>query len=38
LTELAVEHTYDADRAERAFRAVEPENRQVALSLETRRG
>jgi DNA invertase Pin-like site-specific DNA recombinase len=35
--ELAVERArYDADRAERAFTAVEPENRLVARSLETR--
>jgi DNA invertase Pin-like site-specific DNA recombinase len=35
--ELAVERArYDADRAERAFHAVEPENRLVARSLETR--
>jgi DNA invertase Pin-like site-specific DNA recombinase len=35
--ELAVERArYDADRAERAFCAVEPENRLVARSLETR--
>jgi DNA invertase Pin-like site-specific DNA recombinase len=36
-TELAVERArYEADRAERAFHAVEPENRLVARSLETR--
>jgi hypothetical protein len=35
--ELAVERArYDADRAERAFLACEPENRLVARSLETR--
>ena len=35
--ELAVERTqYDADRAERAFSAVEPENRMVARTLEAR--
>ena len=35
--ELAVERArYDADRAERAFQAVEPENRLVARSLEAR--
>ena len=35
--ELAVERArYDADRAERAFCAVEPENRLVARSLEVR--
>ena len=35
--ELAVERArYDADRAERAFHAAEPENRLVARSLETR--
>ena len=35
--ELAVERArYDADRAERAFCAVEPENRLVARSLEAR--
>jgi DNA invertase Pin-like site-specific DNA recombinase len=35
--ELAVERArYDADRAERAFTAVEPENRMVARTLETR--
>jgi DNA invertase Pin-like site-specific DNA recombinase len=35
--ELAVERArYDADRADRAFHAVEPENRLVARSLETR--
>src|SRR5262249_13773271 len=35
--ELAVERArYDADRAERAFHAVEPENRLVARTLETR--
>ena len=35
--ELAVERArYDADRAERAFHAVEPDNRLVARSLETR--
>jgi DNA invertase Pin-like site-specific DNA recombinase len=35
--ELAVERArYDADRAERAFSAVEPENRLVARSLEAR--
>jgi DNA invertase Pin-like site-specific DNA recombinase len=35
--ELAVERArYEADRAERAFHAVEPENRLVARSLETR--
>jgi DNA invertase Pin-like site-specific DNA recombinase len=35
--ELAVERArYQADRAERAFHAVEPENRLVARSLETR--
>jgi hypothetical protein len=35
--ELAVERArYEADRAERAFAAVEPENRLVARSLETR--
>jgi excisionase family DNA binding protein len=35
--ELAVERTrYEADRAERAFHAVEPENRLVARTLETR--
>ena len=35
--ELAVERArYDADRAERAFHAVEPENRLVARSLEAR--
>ena len=35
--ELAVERArYEADRAERAFRAVEPENRLVARTLETR--
>jgi DNA invertase Pin-like site-specific DNA recombinase len=35
--ELAVERArYHADRAERAFHAVEPENRLVARSLETR--
>lgn len=35
--ELAVERArYDADRAERAYHAVEPENRLVARSLETR--
>ena len=35
--ELAVERArYDADRAERAFTAVEPENRIVARTLETR--
>jgi DNA invertase Pin-like site-specific DNA recombinase/predicted site-specific integrase-resolvase len=35
--ELAVERAqYDADRAERAHAAVEPENRMVARSLETR--
>lgn len=35
--ELAVERArYDADRAERAFTAVEPENRLVARSLEAR--
>jgi hypothetical protein len=35
--ELAVERArYDADRAERAFTAVEPENRMVARALETR--
>jgi DNA invertase Pin-like site-specific DNA recombinase len=35
--ELAVERAqYDADRAERAFHATEPENRLVARSLETR--
>ena len=35
--ELAVERArYEADRAERAFHAVEPENRLVASSLETR--
>ena len=35
--ELAVERArYDADRAERAFGAVEPENRLVARSLEAR--
>jgi DNA invertase Pin-like site-specific DNA recombinase len=36
-TELAVERArYDADRAERAFSQVEPENRLVARTLETR--
>jgi hypothetical protein len=36
--ELAVERArYDADRAERAFHACEPENRLVARSLEARR-
>jgi hypothetical protein len=36
-TELAVERArYEADRAERAFHAVEPDNRLVARSLETR--
>src|SRR5258708_7722683 len=35
--ELAVERArYEADRAERAFQAVEPENRLVARTLETR--
>ncbi|MGH3184377.1 MAG: hypothetical protein ACRDOE_21070, partial [Streptosporangiaceae bacterium] len=35
--ELAVERArYEADRAERAFSAVEPENRLVARSLEAR--
>lgn len=35
--ELALERArYEADRAERAFHAVEPENRLVARSLETR--
>jgi hypothetical protein len=35
--ELAVERArYEADRAERAFHAVEPENRLVARTLETR--
>ena len=35
--ELAVERArYEADRAERAFSAVEPENRLVARTLETR--
>jgi DNA invertase Pin-like site-specific DNA recombinase len=35
--QLAVERaTYDADRAERAFHAAEPENRLVTRSLETR--
>ena len=35
--ELAVERArYDADRAERAFRQVEPENRLVARTLEAR--
>jgi DNA invertase Pin-like site-specific DNA recombinase len=35
--ELAAERArYDADRAERAFTAVEPENRMVARTLETR--
>ncbi|MGH3405987.1 MAG: recombinase family protein [Streptosporangiaceae bacterium] len=35
--ELAVERArYDADRAERAFHAVEPENRLVARTLEAR--
>jgi excisionase family DNA binding protein len=35
--ELAVERArYEAERAERAFHAVEPENRLVARSLETR--
>jgi DNA invertase Pin-like site-specific DNA recombinase len=35
--ELAVERAqYEADRAERAFHAAEPENRLVARSLETR--
>ena len=35
--ELAVERArYDADRAERAFSQVEPENRLVARSLEAR--
>ena len=35
--ELAVDRArYEADRAERAFHAVEPENRLVASSLETR--
>ena len=35
--ELAVERArYDADRAERAFHAVEPENRLVARNLEAR--
>jgi hypothetical protein len=35
--ELAVERAqYDADRAERAFHATEPENRLVTRSLETR--
>jgi DNA invertase Pin-like site-specific DNA recombinase len=35
--QLAVERAqYDADRAERAFNATEPENRLVARSLETR--
>lgn len=35
--ELAVERArYDADRAERAFHRVEPENRLVARTLETR--
>jgi DNA invertase Pin-like site-specific DNA recombinase len=35
--ELAVERAqYDADRAERAFSAVEPENRMVARTLEAR--
>ena len=35
--ELAVERArYEADRAERAFHAVEPENRLVASTLETR--
>lgn len=35
--ELAVERaSYEADRAERAFHAVEPENRLVARSLEAR--
>jgi excisionase family DNA binding protein len=35
--ELAVERAhYEADRAERAFHAVEPDNRLVARSLETR--
>src|SRR5215207_3339842 len=35
--ELAVERArYEADRAERAFAAVEPENRLVARTLETR--
>jgi hypothetical protein len=39
LTELAVERArYDADRAERAFCAIEPANRLVARSLEARRG
>lgn len=34
---LAVERArYDAERAERAFAAVEPENRMVARTLETR--
>ena len=37
--ELAVERArYDADRAERAFCACEPENRLVARSLEARWG
>jgi DNA invertase Pin-like site-specific DNA recombinase len=36
-TELAVERArYEADRAERAFHAVEPENRLVARTLEAR--
>ena len=35
--ELAVDRArYEADRAERAFHAVEPENRLVARTLETR--
>jgi excisionase family DNA binding protein len=35
--ELAIERArYEADRAERAFHAVEPENRLVARNLETR--
>jgi DNA invertase Pin-like site-specific DNA recombinase len=35
--ELAIERArYEADRAERAFHAVEPENRLVARTLETR--
>ena len=35
--ELAVDRArYEADRAERAFHAVEPENRMVARSLESR--
>jgi hypothetical protein len=37
--ELAVERArYEADRAQRAFHAVEPDNRLVARSLETRDG